>query len=33
MEVTEKALVSLLKFSTQQKLQEAVITFIVGQLA
>ena len=32
-EITMQALVSLCKFNTQQKLQEAVITFIVGQLA
>ena len=32
-EITMKALVALSKFNTQQKLQEAVITFIVGHLA
>lgn len=32
-EITMKALASLSKFNTQQKLQEAAITFIVGQLA
>ena len=32
-EITMQALISLCKFNTQQKLQEAVITFIVGQLA